>query len=105
MRAKVARLECLHAFALADPTALPILERSAAGEVNETLLVYWTHKLGVSETQDCHSRHPLSTCILFSRLNGQCFSQLRKRGRQLVAASKRPLSLVPFAAFWRVWLK
>ena len=39
MRAKDARLECFHAFALADPTALHILERSVAGEVDETLMV------------------------------------------------------------------
>ena len=65
MRAKVARLECFHAFALADPTALPMLERLAAGEVNETLLVCWTHKLGVSVTQDCRSRHSISLVFYF----------------------------------------
>ena len=39
--------------------------------------------------------------FIFS-VDGQCFSQLRKRGRQLVAASKRPLSLVPTLMLDRV---
>ena len=46
VRAKVARLECFHAFALADPTALPILERSAAGEVNEILIHFLDAQTG-----------------------------------------------------------